>query len=69
MLSRGCHIFKTVIIHLIIFTLHIKILYRQGKYTFFFSQQCLTSVFKPMSLTYGFKINNQENKIICVSSE
>lgn len=64
MLSRGCHIFKTVIIHLIIFTLHIKILYTQGKYTSFFHSSVM-SVFKPMSLMYGFKINNQENRIIC----
>lgn len=61
MLHRGCHIFKTLIIHLIIFTLHIKILYTQGKYTF--SQQCHVG-FQPMSLMYGFKITNQENKII-----
>lgn len=63
MLCRSCHIFKTLIIHLTIFTLHIKILYTQGKYFFFFHSS-VTSVFKPMSLMYGFKINNQENKII-----
>lgn len=37
MLNRGSHIFKTLITHLIIFTLHIKILYTQGKYIYFFT--------------------------------